>query len=186
MGTLRIGVAGLGRGRSFVDMFNETDGCEVVAVCDPAEKALAAYEGIAAHASYDDFISGVAEERAMEKQAVDQVAQGQVWTGQDAFDHGLIDELGSFEDSIRIAAELGGLGEGEFGQKLLEIELSATEQMILDFLAVSQRAGLDMSSLVRAPTALEVFANKLQKMLAGLASLNDPKGIYSHCFCEIE
>jgi len=49
--------------------------------------------------TYDDFISGVAERRAMEKQAVDRVAQGQVWTGQDALEHGLIDELGSFEDS---------------------------------------------------------------------------------------
>ena len=136
--------------------------------------------------TYDDFISGVAEERAMDKQVVDQVAQGQVWTGQDALDHGLIDELGSFEDSIRIAAELGGLEEGEFGQKLLEITLSPTEKMVLDFLALSQRTGLDVSSLVRAPTALEVFANNLQKMLAGLAAFNDPKGIYSHCFCEID
>lgn len=136
--------------------------------------------------TYDDFISGVAVERAMDKDVVDRVAQGQVWTGQDAFDHGLIDELGNFEDSIRIAAELGGLAEGEFGQKLLEVKLSPTEQMILDFLALSQRTGFDLSSLVRGPDALEIFANKLQKMLVGLADFNDPKGIYSHCFCEIE
>jgi len=136
--------------------------------------------------TYDDFISGVAEERAMDKQAVDQLAQGQVWTGQDAYQFGLIDELGSFEDSIRIAAELGGLEEGEFGRKLFEVKLSPTEQMILDFLALSQRTGFDLSSLVRGPSALESFTNKLQKMLAGIEDFNDPKGIYLHCFCEID
>ena len=136
--------------------------------------------------TYDDFISGVADQRAMDKQVVDQVAQGQVWTGQDAFQHGLIDELGNLDDSIRIAAELGGLEEGDYGQKLLETQLSPTEQMVLDFLALSKRFGLDVSSLVRAPGVLESFANNLQKMLAGLAQFNDPKGIYSHCFCEID
>lgn len=57
MSHLRVGVAGLGRGRSFVDIFNSTEGCEVVAVCDPAEKALAGYDSIATHTSYDDFLA---------------------------------------------------------------------------------------------------------------------------------
>lgn len=56
MGPLRVGVAGLGRGRMFVDMFNDTTGCKVVAVCDPIEAVLAGYEDIAAHTSYDDFL----------------------------------------------------------------------------------------------------------------------------------
>ena len=136
--------------------------------------------------TYDDFISGVADKRAMGKHAVDQVAQGQVWTGRDAIEHGLIDELGNFEDAIRIAAELGGLEEGEFGQKLLETKLSPTEQMILDFLALSRSTGFDVTALVRGPGTLETFANNLQDLLAGLAQFNDPKGIYSHCFCEID
>ena len=136
--------------------------------------------------TYEDFISGVADERAMEKNAVDQVAQGQVWTGQDAFEHGLIDALGNFEDSIRVAAELGGLEEGEYGQKLLETQLSPTEQMVLDFLALSRSTGFDVTALVRGPDTLETLANNLQELLAGLVQFDDPKGIYSHCFCEID
>ena len=136
--------------------------------------------------TYDDFISGVADQRAMEKQAVDGVAQGQVWTGQDAFEKGLIDELGTFEDSIRAAAKLAGLGEDDYGRKLIEIKLSPTEKIVLDFLSLSQRAGFDVTTLVSGPGALESFANNLQKLLAGLSQFNDPKGIYSHCFCEIE
>ena len=57
MSPLRVGVAGLGRGRMFVDLFNAIEGCRVAAVCDSAEKALAGYEGIAAHTSYDDFLA---------------------------------------------------------------------------------------------------------------------------------
>jgi protease-4 len=136
--------------------------------------------------TYDDFISGVAERRAMDKQQVDKVAQGQVWTGQDALAHGLVDELGTFEDAVRIAAELAGLAEGDYGRKLIETGLSPTEQMILDFLALSQRTGFDMSRLVKGPNALESFASNVQKLLAGLMQFNDPKGIYSHCFCEID
>jgi len=49
-------VAGLRRGRLFVDLFNETDECEVVAVCDPVEKALEGFEGIAVHQDYDQFL----------------------------------------------------------------------------------------------------------------------------------
>jgi protease-4 len=136
--------------------------------------------------TYDDFISGVADRREMDIKDVDQVAQGQVWTGQDALLNGLVDELGNFEDSVRIAAELAGLEEGEYGQKLIEVSLSSTEQLIMDFLAVSKKTGFDVEALVSAPSALETFANSLQGLLASLTKFNDPKGLYSHCFCEIE
>lgn len=56
MSKLRVGVAGLRRGRLFVDLFSQTDGCEVVAVCDPVEKTLEPYGQLAAHTSFDDFI----------------------------------------------------------------------------------------------------------------------------------
>ena len=136
--------------------------------------------------TYDDFISGVADRREMDKQAVDEVGQGQVWSGQDAFDFGLIDELGNYEDAIALAAELADLQEGEYGQKLIETTLSPTEQMLMDFLAVSMRAGIDAKAFVDRPDVLEIFADNLQRLFAGLSEFNDPKGMYSHCFCEID
>jgi len=39
-----------------VDLFGGTPGCEVVAVCDPAEKALADYGHLATHTDYDEFL----------------------------------------------------------------------------------------------------------------------------------
>lgn len=136
--------------------------------------------------AYDDFISGVAEARQMDKDAVDKVAQGQVWSGIDALQFGLIDELGTLDDAIRSAAELAGLADSEYGQLHLEAPLSPTEQMILDFLSVAKASGVDLAKLVDGPDALESFAGKLQQMLAGLTQFNDPRGVYSHCFCEID
>ncbi len=135
---------------------------------------------------YDDFISGVADQREMEKDFVDSVAQGQIWTGSDALGHGLVDALGTFDDAIRAAAQLAGLDEGSYGRKRIESELSPTEQMVLDLLALSQSAGLDLGAFVTERSALDVFASKLHQLLAHLTLFNDPKGIYSHCFCEID
>jgi protease-4 len=135
---------------------------------------------------YDDFISGVAEQRDMDKQDIDVIAQGQVWTGNDALANGLVDELGTIEDAIRAAAELADLGEGDYGTKLIETQLSPSEQLVLDFFALSQSFGFDVSSFARKPTALESFASRFELLLGQVTRFNDPKGAYSHCFCEID
>jgi protease-4 len=135
---------------------------------------------------YDDFISGVAKKRGMDKDDVDTVAQGQVWTGRDALANGLIDELGSFDDAIRAAAELADLTEGEYGRKVIETTLSPSEQVVLDILSLSQRLGFDVSSLAHEPSALEKFANEFDALLQQVTRFDDPRGAYSHCFCEID
>jgi protease-4 len=135
---------------------------------------------------YDDFISGVATHRELDKDYVDSIAQGQVWTGDDAFENGLVDQLGDFDDAILAAAELAGLSEGEYGQKLIERQLTPTEQMILDLLSIFRVTGMDPTVFVDTPTPVEVFANQLQELVAHVGRFNDPKSIYAHCLCEIE
>lgn len=56
--------------------------------------------------TYDTFLGRVAEGRNMTKSAVDSIAQGRVWSGVDALNNGLIDELGSLDDAIKAAANL--------------------------------------------------------------------------------
>ncbi|PID67919.1 MAG: signal peptide peptidase SppA [Flavobacteriia bacterium] len=58
---------------------------------------------------YQIFITHVAEGRNMTKEAVDAVAQGRVWTGKEAQDIGLVDELGSLNDAVSHAASIAGL-----------------------------------------------------------------------------
>jgi len=55
---------------------------------------------------YETFISHVAEGRGMTKQEVDEIGQGRVWSGIDALEIGLIDEIGGLEDAIVNAAIL--------------------------------------------------------------------------------
>ncbi len=57
---------------------------------------------------YTRFVNIVAEGRDMTYEAVDEIAQGRVWTGADALKLGLVDELGTLEDAITYAASMGG------------------------------------------------------------------------------
>lgn len=58
---------------------------------------------------YDNFISHVAEGRSQDKSYVDSIGQGRVWTGTDALEIGLIDELGGLSTAINSAKTRAGL-----------------------------------------------------------------------------
>ncbi len=58
---------------------------------------------------YDMFLSRVAEGRGMTKQAVDKVARGRVWTGEQAKSRGLVDELGGLRQALAFARAQAGL-----------------------------------------------------------------------------
>ena len=60
-------------------------------------------------AVYADFTAKVAQGRGMTRDAVHEVARGRVWTGADARENGLVDELGGMRDALRIARERAGL-----------------------------------------------------------------------------
>ena len=135
---------------------------------------------------YDDFISRVALHRDMDKDAVDAIAQGRVWTGVDALHNGLVDELGSLDDAISSAAELAGLSEGEYGTKSITTELSPTEQLIVDMLGTAKRIGFDPAIFSRSPGTLEQLASQFERVLAPMLNFDDPKGVYAHCLCRFE
>jgi len=60
---------------------------------------------------YTDFVERVAEGRKLSTEAVEAVARGRVWTGADAAERGLVDELGGFREAVRRAKALAGLDE---------------------------------------------------------------------------
>lgn len=61
---------------------------------------------------YEQFVTAVADGRGMEKAEVRKLADGRVYTGEQALEAGLIDEIGNFYRAVEIAGELGGI-EGE-------------------------------------------------------------------------
>jgi protease-4 len=58
---------------------------------------------------YDDFLTRVSQSRDMTKDEVHEIAEGRVFTGQQALENGLIDELGGFDTALARAKELAGL-----------------------------------------------------------------------------
>lgn len=60
---------------------------------------------------YADFLERVADGRNLTTEAVDPVARGRVWTGADARERGLVDELGGLRTALRRAKILAGLDE---------------------------------------------------------------------------
>lgn len=58
---------------------------------------------------YLEFTSRVAEGRDMDLDLVQQIAKGRVWTGQQALERGLVDELGGLRAAIGAAKELAGI-----------------------------------------------------------------------------
>ena len=61
---------------------------------------------------YTDFVHRVADGRGMTVDAVEAVARGRAWTGADALERGLVDELGGLRVAITRAKALAGIAEG--------------------------------------------------------------------------
>ncbi len=60
-------------------------------------------------AIYRRFVGVVARGRRRREDEVEAIARGRVWTGRQALEHGLVDELGDFSLAVRRAAELAGI-----------------------------------------------------------------------------
>ena len=56
---------------------------------------------------YENFVGVVARERGMELDRARELATGELFTGRGAQKHGLVDELGDFDNALDLAAELG-------------------------------------------------------------------------------
>lgn len=61
---------------------------------------------------HEQFVSAIAEGRKLDRQQIAHVADGRIFTGEEAKKKGLVDRLGNFEDALAWAGELGGI-EGE-------------------------------------------------------------------------
>ncbi|OEE71994.1 signal peptide peptidase SppA, partial [Vibrio genomosp. F6] len=133
---------------------------------------------------YNRFLGLVGESRNMSREQVDSVAQGRVWTGQDALKHGLVDKMGDFDDAVALAAELAQLS--EYNIYWVEEPLSPAEQFIQEFInQVQISVGLDVNSLL--PASIRPISEQLTQDAQLLNSFNDPKGQYAFCLnCQVQ
>lgn len=104
---------------------------------------------------YDSFITEVASSRKMPKGAVDAVARGRVWSGEDAKARGLVDQLGGLMDAIALAKEKSGHPEEDLAIALFQSSpglltslLGATApQSLIDTALPTQRLPPGLQSL---------------------------------------
>ena len=139
------------------------------------------------NSGYEKFISKVATARNIDKAKVDLSARGRVWSGAQAKERGLVDELGGLNDSIVLARKLTGLTTENSRVVLIETEstslsnfLSGVRQgSVLDM--IGQRAGVWESLSLLLPEQNKKDAEFLAKSIK-------QKGIaqsYAHCLCEL-
>ncbi len=60
-------------------------------------------------AGFNDWLTDIAEHRGMSFEEAEQLAHGRVWTGRQAVENGLVDELGDLKHAIELAGQLAGI-----------------------------------------------------------------------------
>ena len=120
---------------------------------------------------YKTFIELVAKGRNMSVEDVDAIAQGQVWTGQQAFQFGLVDRLGHLKDAIARAAELASVD--NYRVRYLQQE----QPMYLRLLQ-------NLMNADHAPSGghlAQGVAGQLLRDFGLMVRLNDPQHLYALC-----
>ncbi len=122
---------------------------------------------------YKQFIGHVSQGRNIPVEDVAELAQGRVWSGQDALELGLVDNLGGIDDAIQAAARLAGM------DKNFEPIEVLPEQNPFDLLLDNL---LSEAAVIFAPasnTWLEHMLHSVQQSLSNMMVLNDPRGVYA-------
>ncbi len=118
---------------------------------------------------YDSFLGKVAEGRGLDLERVRVIAQGRIWSGADALENGLVDELGGLGEAIAYAGEKAGLG-----AKPAVKDLPAPKDFFEELMKNLSKptAGLDARLLEPLARAYED--------VSGLAEVfSDPRGVYA-------
>ncbi|MGH7946588.1 MAG: signal peptide peptidase SppA [Opitutaceae bacterium] len=120
---------------------------------------------------YGEFIAKVAEARELAPERVEEIAQGRVWSGTEAKNIGLVDELGGLEVAIKFAAEKAGLGSN---YRLVEYprqkELIEAIQEFLEHASERHARSTGLGAKI---------AGRVEAELKTLRAFNDPNGIYA-------
>jgi len=126
-----------------------------------------------AYGAYDDFIELVASGRDMSEQAVREVADGLVWTGAEAAERGLVDELGGLDGAVLAAARLAGVEEWRTARTRVP---PSFESVLLQELSRS-------FGMVAAPLGgwFESLVSAFKPAIKSFSSLRDPMHVYAQC-----
>ena len=118
--------------------------------------------------TYDAFLRKVSEGRGLPLERVKEIAQGRVWSGSDALEIGLVDELGGLEEAIAHAGDLAGLGKTPAIKELPE-----AKNFFEELAETMQGGGVSVQSDLAAEL-LETY----RSIQSQVSLYNDPRGVY--------
>jgi protease-4 len=135
-----------------------------------SEQELARIQSIVDHV-YDLFLTKVADSRKLKKEAVHEIAQGRVWSGQEALKLGLVDELGGLGDAVRHAAKLAK-AENDFYVVGPEHEPDMFKELL-------RNLGQGKPRKLVGAGPVDALTEAFRQQLGHLSALNDPQGVYA-------
>ncbi len=119
---------------------------------------------------YEDFLAKVAEGRNLPIEEVAEIAGGRVWSGEDALEVGLVDEIGGLEAAIAHAGELADLGSDPAVRDFPKPK-DFFDELIKN---LSQNTMIGQSNVL-VDTVQSVF----EEVESLATTFNDPKGVYA-------
>ena len=114
-------------------------------------------------AIYDTFIERVAEGRKKTPDEVERVAQGRVWTGRQALEHGLVDTLGGLTEAVALAKVRAGVAEDDE----VELEMYPKSRGFYDLLS-GQLGPFGESRVTAAEAMLSVLSPRERQVVAAV------------------
>jgi protease-4 len=133
--------------------------------------------------SYGDFIQIVADARPLDREQVEAVAKGRVWSGAQAKDRNLVDQTGNLRQAIDAAARIAGLG-SDYTVQYKEREPSAFETFLIEMTGSALAdfgMGLAGAPLLRS-TLLEDLLGDLNLLVRSAGEFS----VAAHCLCRVE
>ncbi|MDA7745830.1 signal peptide peptidase SppA [Psychromonas sp.] len=148
----------------------------------PLDPKLAEIFQLGIENGYQNFLDVVADGRGMNVQDVNNIAQGRVWTGVDALENGLVDELGNLQSAISIAGSIANLT--DYDVIAIKPELSSKQAFINEIFSASIEY-LPTGSIKQS--SLAILLSQLDKETNFVTRFNDPQNRFVFCtLCNVQ
>ncbi len=128
---------------------------------------------------YEEFTRKVADARHLKLAVVQEIAQGRVWSGVEAQQLGLVDELGGLDRAVQYAAAQAKVGTN---YRLVEYPRKKELAEVVSEMLEKLQPGVQ----VRATGLVARLTARLTAELQVLQSFNDPQGVYARMPLELE
>ena len=134
---------------------------------------------------YSEFVRKVSMHRNISEEKIRTIAEGQIWTGEEALSNGLIDALGGFNEALKEIEKLTNLSDSQYGLIYLEQEITASELFAVSFLDALNEFDITIPKSNSNLPIIDYLNTEIENLTLPLLRFNDPKNLYAYCFCEL-